>query len=265
MAVKKRLGDLLVESKLLTEHDLNKALRLQVGGTRRLGYLLIKMGFISEDQLHAVLSRQMDLPIVSVREEFSPAVKKVLPKYLCNKYSVIPLAPGENNTLKVAMVDPSDDEAVRDIEQYTGKLVRPVLASKTDISSCIRSLIPWTMRDIFNSQVSTRLTAGIATFALVLILIIATQFYRERQYEQFGKVTSTAGLTVYENLELILGFDGQDKVSLLGHGAYSSGYYSVTFEDSRSLKRFVDSRKDDFSSRQLEWLSWAMTNPRRAG
>ena len=263
MAEKKRLGDLLIDSNLITKAELDEALRLQVGGNRRLGYLLIKMGFISEDQLHSVLSQQMDLPIVRIREEFTSAVKKILPRYLCRKYSVIPLAIGENNTLKVAMVDPSDDEAVADVEKYTGKIVRPVLASKSDISSGIGALIPWSLRDVFNSQTSTRLTAGIAAIALCLIIITATQFYRDRQYEQYGKVRSTPDATAYENLELILGFDNQEKISLLGHGAYSSGYYAVTFNDLQSLEKFLDSRKDDFSARQLEWLSWAMTNPRR--
>ena len=264
MANKQRLGDLLIDSKLITKADLDKALRLQVGGNRRLGYLLIQMGFISEEQLHSVLSRQLDLPIVNVEKEFNPEVQKILPKYLCRKYSLIPLMTGENNTLKVAMVDPSDNEAVSDIEKYTGKIIRPVLASKSDISSSIRSRIPWSLRDVFNSQTSTKLTAGVAAIALLLIIITATQFYQDRKQEQYGKVTSTPQSTTYENLELILGFEDQNKVSLLGHGAYSSGYYSVTFNDTQSLEKFLGSKKDDFSARQLEWLSWAMTNPRAA-
>lgn len=261
MAVKKRLGDLLIESNLITKDNLDDALRLQVGGNRRLGYLLIKMGFISEEQLHSVLSQQMDLPIVKVKEEFNTAVKKILPKYLCRKYSVIPIDTGENNTLNVAMVDPSDDEAVSDIEKFTGKIVRPVLASKSDISANISSHIPWTLRDIFNSQTSTKLTAGIAAVALILIIITATQFYQDRMLQQYGKITSTPQSTTYENLELIIGFDDKNRVSLLGHGAYSSGYYSVTFNDKQTLLNFLDSKKDDFSAKQLEWLSWAVKNP----
>lgn len=262
MANKQRLGDLLIDSKLITTDDLEKALRLQVGGNRRLGYLLIKMGFISEEQLHSVLSRQMDLPIINVAEEFTHETKKILPRYLCRKYSVIPLSIGENNTLKMAMVDPSDDEAVSDIERYTGKIVRPVLASKSDISAGIRSLIPWTLRDAFNSQTSTKMTAAIAVIALLLIVITGTQFYQDRQQQQYGKVTSTPQSTTYENLELILGFQKNNTVSLFGHGAYSSGYYSVTFNDTATLQKFIDSKKDDFSAKQLEWLSWAMANPR---
>lgn len=264
MANKQRLGDLLIDAKLITTADLEKALRLQVGGNRRLGYLLIKMGFISEDQLHSVLSRQMDLPIVTVAQEFNPEAQKILPKYLCRKYSVIPLSMGENNTLKMAMVDPSDAEAVYDIEKYTGKIIRPVLASKSDISSGIRTLIPWSLRDVFNSQTSTKLTAAVAALALLLIIITGAQFYRDRQQEQYGKVTTTPQSTTYENLELILGFQDNNNVSLLGRGAYSPGYYSVTFNDTSTLQKFIDSKKDDFSAKQLEWLSWAMTNPRRS-
>ena len=262
MADKKRLGELIVDAKLITETDLNKALRLQIGGTHRLGYILIKMGFISEEQLQTVLSRQLGLPIINVDAEFNPAVRKILPRYLCSRYSLIPLNSGENNTLTVAMVDPSDSEAVSDIEKYTGKIIQPVLASKSDISAGIRSRIPWSLRDIFNSQTSTGWTAAVAALALLLIIVTAAQLYQDRQSAKYGKVSHSAQSTTYENLELILGFDAQAKVSLLGRGAHSSGYYSVTFNDTQSLRNFLDAKKDDFSARQLEWLTWAMTNPR---
>jgi len=261
MADKKRLGELIVEANLISEQDLNKALRLQVGGTHRLGYILIKMGFISEEQLQSVLSKQLDLPIINVEKEFSREVQKVLPRYLCRKYSVIPLKTGENNTLTMAMVDPSDTEAVSDIENYTGKIIQPVLASKSDISSNIRSRIPWSLRDIFNPQTFTRWTAFATALATLLIIITAVQLYQDRQHTKYGKVTHSAQSTSYENLELILGFTDQNKVSLLGRGAYSSGYYSVTFNDIESLKNFLEAKKNDFSAKQLEWLNWAMTNP----
>lgn len=261
MANRQRLGDLLIESKLITKTDLDKALRLQVGGNRRLGYLLIKMGFITEEQLHMVLTQQLDLPIVNVEDEFNIKVKNILPRYLCLKYSVLPLMTGENNTLKMAMVDPSDHEAVSDIEKYTGKIIRPVLSSKSAISSGIRSHIRWSFRDIFNSQTSSKLTAGVAAIALLLVVITTTQFFQDRKLTKYGKITSTTQSISYENLELILGFDNQNKVSLLGRGAYSSGYYSVTFNDTNSLKGFLNSKKDDFSVKQLEWLDWAITNP----
>lgn len=258
-----RLGDLLLEANLVDKADLEKALRLQVGGNRRLGYLLIKMGFISEEQLHSVLSKQLDLPIVDVDSEFSAEVKSILPKYLCYKYSTLPLQLGENNILKAAMVDPSDSEAVSDIEKYTGRVIRPVLASKSSITTGIRAKIPWSFKDAVNAQTTTKITAAVSVLALVLVIVVAGQFYQDRQQEKYGKVTSTPESTTYENLELILGFDAENTVSLLGRGAHSSGYYSVTFNDTAALQSFLETKRDGFSMKQLEWLEWAMDNPKR--
>lgn len=261
MATKKLLGDLLTEANLLSKSDLDTALRLQVGGNRRLGYLLIKMGFISEEQLHNVLSQQLDLPIVTIENEISKETKTLLPRYICQKYSIIPLAAGENNTLKVAMIDPSDSEAVTDIEKYTNKIIRPVLASKSDITASIKKHIPWSLKDLFNSQTSLKLTSLIAAIALILVIVVAIQFYQDRVQSKYGTVTRTPQTITYENLELILGFSNDNKISLLGRGAHSSGYYSVTFNDPGILNSFIESKKSDFSSDQLEWLGWAMNNP----
>jgi hypothetical protein len=262
MAEKQRLGDLLLESNLITTTELDKALRLQVGGNRRLGYLLVKMGFISEEQLHSILTRQLDLPLADIDKEFDPEVKHILPRYLCLKYSVIPLKIDADNTLRAAMVDPSDIEAVSDIEHYTGKVIRPELASTSVISAGIRKNIPWSFKDVFNAQTFTKFTALVATLALLLVIVTAFQFYQERKEEKYGKVTSSPGITSYENLELILGFDDKNNVTLLGRGAHSPGYYSVTFGKPQDLKDFIESKKDGFSATQLEWLDWAITNPR---
>jgi hypothetical protein len=261
MTEKKRLGDLLMDAGIVTKSDLGKALRLQVGGNRRLGYILVKMGFITEEQLHSVLSQQLDLPIVSIKDEFKKEVQKILPRYLCRKYSVIPLTAKENNTLKMAMVDPSDSQAVFDIEQYTGKIIRPVLASKSDITSSIKQNIPWSYKDVINSQTSSKATAIIAGIAFILVIITSVQFYMDRMQQKYGKVTQAEDAITYENHELIVGFSNEDEVSLLGRGAYASGYYSVTFPSTTVLQSFLDSKKDDFSSRQLDWLTWAMANP----
>lgn len=263
MEKRKRLGDLLIDAKMITKSDLDKALRLQVGGNRRLGYLLIKMGFITEEQLHSVLSKQMDLPIITIENEISNTTKKLLPRYLCRKYSVLPLGYGENNTLNMAMVDPSDTDAVTDIEKYTGKIIRPLLASKSDITTSINQHIPWSFKDVFNAQTSSKVTALATSIALVLVIVTASQFYRDRIQEKYGKVTRSGQVITYENLELIVGFDGNDKISLLGRGAHSAGYYSVTFDNANSLQSFVQSKKDGFSEKQIQWINWAITNPKR--
>ena len=166
MKKKQRLGELLIEKGLVTEEQIQEALRLQVGGNRRLGYLLIKLGFIDDDQLLDILSHQLEIPIVSVADQFSSEVKGTVPRYLCRKYSLIPLALEKNNVLNLAMTDPSDDEAISDIENYTGLVVKPFLARHKNIESDLNKFIPFTLADIFNQQVFTKSSRVLSVITL---------------------------------------------------------------------------------------------------
>lgn len=260
MASNKRLGDLLIEAELISPENLDQALRLQVGGNRRLGYLLIKMGLISEFQLHSILAEQLDLPLADIQSEFSPDVKRILPRYLCHRYNVLPLTAGTHNTLRVAMVDPSDSEAVTDIEKYTGKVIEATLASQKEIQKAIRLNIPWSMKDVFNPQTSSKLTAVSVACIFVLILTISLQYYNDKQREQYGTVTQKENSTLFENHDLIVGFDDKGKVSLVGHGAHAQGYYSITFDNVEALQQFLQRKQSDLSSKQLEWLNWVVSH-----
>lgn len=251
---------MLIEAKLIKEEDLDKALKLQVGGNRRLGYLLIKMGFITEEQLQTVLSEQLDLPLVDLNQEFNPEVKQVLPRYLCKKYNVIPLALGDHNILKIAMVDPSDSGAVTDIEQYTDRVLQPRLASHSAIESSIKQNIPWSIRDIFNPLNAQKITMVTAAFALVLIAITILQYNGDRLRTQYGTKRVTDHAVFYQNHELILEFDKSGKAALQGHGAHAQGSYSITFNDVNSLEQFINRKQNDFSAAQRSWLTWALQN-----
>ena len=260
MTTKKRLGDLLLQAGLIKEEELDKALKLQVGGNRRLGYLLIKMDFISEEQLQSVLSEQLDLPIVDINQEFTTTVKQILPRYLCRKYSVIPLALDEHNILKIAMADPSDSCAVADIEQYTDKVLQPRLASHSAIEAAIRKYIPWSLKDIFNPLNSQRITALTATAALLLIAVTILQYNKDRVRTQYGTKQVTDSAVFYQNHELLLEFDRSGKAGLQGHGAHAQGSYSISFNNVDSLEKFINRKQTDFSTDQRKWLRWALEN-----
>ncbi len=263
MPPKQRLGDLLINAGLLTEDNLKRALQVQVGGNRRLGSILVKMGFITADQLHTVLSEQLGMPIITIKEKFSPDVKRIIPKYICKKYSIIPLSLGDNNLLNLAMVDPSDNEAISDIEQYTGRVAQPFLAAKNDIDKSIQGLIPWTLKDLFNPQTSSRMTAIVATVALALIVVTGVQFYNDKMLAEHGKIESKNDGITYANRELFVTYHKDGKVSLRGHGAYTTGYYSIGFSDKSSLNLFITRKKDDFSNKQLDWLNWVMAEQKK--
>ena len=259
MNKKQRLGELLIEKGLVTEEQIQEALRLQVGGNRRLGYLLIKLGFINDDQLLDILSHQLEIPIVSIADQFSSEVKGTVPRYLCRKYSVIPLALEKDNILNLAMTDPSDDEAISDIENFTGLVVKPFLARHKDIETDLKKLIPFTLADIFNQQVFTKSFRLLSVITLALLLTISIFAYRQYRIMKYGKVSEVGSATVYENHDLMVSLE-EGKISLLGHGAYAKGFYSVRFEDVEALKRFLLHKKKNFSEKQNDWLLWVINN-----
>ncbi len=260
MTTKKRLGELLLEAELISQETLDKALKLQVGGNRRLGYLLIKMKFITEEELQSVLSGQLDLPIVDIHQEFNPKAGRILPRYLCKKYTVLPLSLDDHNILNIAMVDPSDSGAVEEIEQYTDKLLRPCLASHSDIEKAIPSYIPWSIKDIFSPSNTQKLIVLAVIISLFLISITIVQYNTDRLRTQYGTKQVRDNGVYYQNLELTLVFDKSGKTSLQGHGAHAQGSYSITFNDPDSLKKFIQRKQNDFSTDQLEWLQWALEN-----
>lgn len=258
--MRKRLGEILVEKNLATQDKVDKALRLQVSGNRRLGYLLLNMNVISDEKLRDVLSEQMGVEKIDIEEKFSKDAVSVLPRYLCRKYTVLPLSKDNDNVLNLAMMDPSDDAAISDIESYTGMVVNPLLAREKDISAAITRLIPFTFKDIFNHQVYGRAAKIATSVAILLLVVIGWASYEYIDKELHGTVKEINGMTTYANHDLMLGVEGMDKISLLGHGAYTKGFYSVNFTSVEALKTFIEQKRKNFSNKQADWLFWVINN-----
>jgi len=259
MSDKKRLGELLIDAGLISMEDCNRALKMQVGGNRRLGRILVKMGTITSDQLLEILSSQFEMPIIDIEREYNPAAKGLLPRYLCTKYEVFPLALEGDTILKVAMADPSDTEAINDIENFTGNAVQPCLARQNDIHQAIKRHVRVSISDIFNPQSYTRYAKVMSTMALILTIIVAGFTYRFYMRANSGTVTRTADAVIYKNHDLMVGIERSGKATLLGRGTHATGYYSITFDSTDSLAKFITSKKNDLSSSQYEWTQWALS------
>ncbi|MBU0993658.1 MAG: hypothetical protein KJ737_14270 [Proteobacteria bacterium] len=260
MAEKKTLGEILVHKNLVSAKDIDNALRIQTGGNRRLGYILIKMGLIADDQLFEALSDQQGIPVVDIEREFSSEVERILPRYLCRKYSAIPVSMEEKNVLNLAMVNPLDQEAISDIDNFTGLLVKPLLAKEKDIANAISTHIPFLAKDIFNPLIYSKLAQAVTALAIVLLVAVCFYVYKDIQIEKYGYVSTSGELTVYSNHETMVGVEGNGAISLIGHGPYAKGFYSVVFDNSESLKAFIDNKKNNFSDAQYQWLTWVAEN-----
>ena len=134
-----RLGDLLVANNLITREHLARSLEQQKdsSGQLRLGTILINNGFISESDLTTFLSKQYGVPSINLAElEVDPAVIKIIPSDVAQKYQIIPVNRA-GSTLIVAMSDPSNIFAVDDIKFMTGYNVEVVVASEAALKVAI--------------------------------------------------------------------------------------------------------------------------------
>jgi MSHA biogenesis protein MshE len=118
-----RIGDLLVEHKLISEGQLKAALADQKTSGRKLGQVLIENGYISEDKFLDFLSRQLDVPYIDLKQyKYQKEVVRLLPETLARRFRAIVLADRKTGLL-VGMVDPSDIFAYDDIHKF---LKRPL-------------------------------------------------------------------------------------------------------------------------------------------
>jgi type IV pilus assembly protein PilB len=132
-----RLGEILLKESLITQDQLEKALEFQRSNGGKLGSCLTKMGFITDDDITGVLSRQYGVPSINLKYyEIDPLVIKLIPQDTALRYQVIPLS-RVGSVLTIAMTDPTNVFAMDDIKFMTGFNVEPVVASESAIGEAI--------------------------------------------------------------------------------------------------------------------------------
>jgi len=138
---KRRLGEILIEAGLISETQLHAALHSQKTWGGKLGSTLVRMGFVQEEDLLRCLSAQLRLPSVDFSKvNVSPRALQMVPQRIAEKYNVIPVALKEEMGKKsviLAMSDPTNLEAIGEIQFQTGVGIRPVVATESAISRAI--------------------------------------------------------------------------------------------------------------------------------
>jgi len=133
-----KLGEILIKEKIISSEQLNQALEYQKTNGGRLGNALVKLGFLSDDEVTAVLSRQYGVPSINLAYfEVDSNVIKLIPMETASKYQILPLS-RVGSSLTVAMVDPTNVFAMDDIKFMTGFNIEPVVASETAITEAIK-------------------------------------------------------------------------------------------------------------------------------
>jgi type IV pilus assembly protein PilB len=124
---KKLLGEVLVESGLITQEQLTEAMALQKQSKERLGRVLLGMGIATEKDIAMAIAKQLGLEFVDL-DNIIPeeAALLELPEHLARRFQLIPLG-ADNGKLKLGMVDPLDVLALDDVRRHTGKDIDPVV------------------------------------------------------------------------------------------------------------------------------------------
>jgi len=132
-----KLGELLLRNKLITKEQLDKALDVQKTGSTKLGYNLVKMGFVSDEEIATCLSKQFGISAINLSHfEIDQSILDLVPVEVARKYDLIPV----NRTgavLTVAMADPTNIRAMDEINFICGYQVEPVVASEYAIKEAI--------------------------------------------------------------------------------------------------------------------------------
>ncbi len=135
MAVK--LGEMLLKAGLITQDRLQEALAAQKKNGGKLGYNLVKLGYVKEDDITQLLSEQYGVPSINLRHfEIDETVITLIPSEVAQKYLVLPVN-RTGATLTIAMADPTNVFAMDDVRFMTGYTVEPVVASEIAIREAI--------------------------------------------------------------------------------------------------------------------------------
>lgn len=133
---KKRIGDILVEEGILTEEQLEEALKAAKAENKKIGEAITDLGFASEQDIAEALSSQLGFEYVNLSTVHIPDnVLSLINESVLRKHLMIPYAfvPNTINQVKVAMVDPMDMSAIDDFSIVTNLLVVPSVATTRDI------------------------------------------------------------------------------------------------------------------------------------
>lgn len=152
---RQRLGDILVHSGAISEHELNLAVEHQRQTDLRLGEVLIKFNFISEELMRKTLSTQLNIPYVNLKDvSIDRSLSKVINKNYAKKHNIVPLA-RVGDTITLAMDDPTSYLLVEELETMSGVNINVVTSTRKQIKEAFNKL--YCDRDLISEDIGVEL------------------------------------------------------------------------------------------------------------
>ena len=135
--IRKRLGKILIERNIITEQQVDEALKIQELKGGFLGQILVSMGSATEEQVVNALTSQFGFPYLPLKNyEIDKDILKLIPESIIRHYHLIPIDKMDN-IIVLAMADPLNDAAIEDVKIATNSNVRIFVSGGEDIEDTI--------------------------------------------------------------------------------------------------------------------------------
>ncbi|MCU0666770.1 MAG: Flp pilus assembly complex ATPase component TadA [Candidatus Omnitrophica bacterium] len=147
LSLKDRLKEVLVNSKLLSSEQLDKAIAIQKEKAGRLSDIVVSLGFIKEQDLVSILSQGLGLPLIDLKRfKIDPATARIIPVEIARHYQIIAVSK-IGQTITLAMVDPLNIFAIDHVKSLTGYNINPIISGMQDIIAAIELYYPNVTKD----------------------------------------------------------------------------------------------------------------------
>ncbi|MBN1872226.1 MAG: hypothetical protein JW800_06615 [Candidatus Omnitrophica bacterium] len=134
----RKIGDLLVEKKVISYEQLQKALKIQKEKGGLLGSLLVEAGYATEEQIAQVITIQYGLPYLPLSNyELDKEMIRLIPEETAKKFCLVAIDK-MGDTLTIALANPLNVDAIAEVERITTSKVQTFVSTMTDINNVIK-------------------------------------------------------------------------------------------------------------------------------
>src|SRR4030043_362878 len=141
-SLKDHLTEVLINKKLITQEQLNAALKLQEAKGGKLSDILVELNFVKESELATALSEGLGFPLIDLKRfKIDPEVTKIIPVDIAFHYQIIPVSK-MGDTVTLAMADPLNIFAIDHVESLTGYKINPIISTSQDILQTVELSYP---------------------------------------------------------------------------------------------------------------------------
>ena len=135
--ISKKIGELLIECKVITQEQLKEGLKVQQEKGGLLGQILVALGYATEEVIAQALTAQYGFPFLPLKHyTFDKEMTRLIPENVARQYCLVPVD-RIGDTLTVAMADPLNSKAIEDIEMLSRCSVQVFVSTMSDVIEAI--------------------------------------------------------------------------------------------------------------------------------